>query len=144
MSDILNVAMSWCIMPRVEKLKSINYQKLLKYGFFGATTAGIEFIVFLLLSPWAHIYVASTASFLIGLVASFIFNKFIVFRNSKQANKTEVVQFLALGLTNSQLSSVMTWAISTILPSIWAKIISMGAIIVWNYLLMNFVIFKKK
>lgn len=131
-------------MPRVEKLKSINYQKLLKYGFFGAITAGIEFVVFLLISQFMHIYAASTISFVVGLSASFIFNKFVVFNNSKQANKTEVMQFLALGLTNSQLSSVMTWAISTILPSIWAKIISMGAIIVWNYLLMNFVIFKKK
>lgn len=128
----------------MEKLKSINYQKLLKYGFFGAITAGIEFVVFLLISQFMHIYAASTISFVVGLSASFIFNKFVVFNNSKQANKTEVMQFLALGLTNSQLSSVMTWAISTILPSIWAKTISMGAIIVWNYLLMNFVIFKKK
>lgn len=131
-------------MPRVEKLRSINFRKLLKYGFFGATTAGIEFVVFLLLSPWAHIYVASTVSFLVGLVVSFIFNKFIVFKNSDDVKKSEAVQFLVLGLANSQLSSVMTWAMSLVVPGFVAKIISMGAIAIWNYLLMNFVIFKKK
>lgn len=131
-------------MPRVEKLKSINFRKLLKYGFFGATTAGIEFVVFLVLSPWTHVYVASTVSFLVGLVASFMFNKFVVFKNSKQVNKAEVGQFVVLGLVNSQLSSVITWTMSLVIPSFVAKIISMGAIAAWNYILMNFVIFKKK
>lgn len=121
-----------------------NLQKIIKYGFFGVITAGIEFVVFLLLSPWTHIYVASTISFLVGLVVSFTFNKFIVFKNSNNVKKSEAVQFLVLGLANSQLSSVMTWAMSLVAPGFVAKIISMGAIAIWNYLLMNFVIFKKK
>lgn len=125
-------------------LNNTNLLKLLKYGLFGGITAGLEFATFMLLSPWMHIYIASTVSFLVGLVVSFIFNKFIIFKNSKNIDKSEVLQFATLGLVNSQLSSLMTWVTSTILPSIWAKIISMGAIIVWNYLLMNFVIFKKK
>ncbi len=130
-------------MPRVEKLKSINFRKLLEYGFFGATTAGIEFVVFLVLSPWTHVYVASTVSFLVGLVVSFIFNKFVVFENSKEVNKAEVGQFVVLGLVNSQLSSVITWTVSLVIPNFVAKIISMGVIAVWSYVLMNFVIFKR-
>ena len=130
-------------MPRVEKLKSINFRKLLKYGFFGATTAGIELVVFLVLSPWTHVYVASTVSFLVGLVASFVFNKFVVFKNSKQVKKAEVGQFVVLGLVNSQLSSVITWTVSLVIPNFVAKIISMGVIAVWSYVLMNFVIFKR-
>ncbi len=122
----------------------MNLTRVTKYGFFGATTAGIEFVVFLVLSPWTHIYVASTVSFLVGLVASFVFNKFVVFKNSKQVRKAEVGQFVALGLINSQLSSVMTWAMSFIIPGSVAKIISMVAIAAWNYVLMNFVIFKSK
>ena len=73
-----------------------------------------------------------------------MFNKFVVFKNSKQVNKAEVGQFVVLGLVNSQLSSVMTWAMSLVIPNFVAKIISMGAIAAWNYLLMNFVIFKRK
>lgn len=122
----------------------MDLRKIIRYGLFGTITAGLEFSVFLVLSPWAHIYVASTVSFLVGLVASFIFNKFVVFRNSKTVERSEVLQFFALGLANSQLSSLMTWGLAFVLPGVVAKIISMGAIVVWNYLLMNFVIFRKK
>ena len=125
-------------------MKRVDFVKAVKYLIFGAITAGLEFAVFFLISKYMHIYVASTVSFVVGLSASFIFNKFVVFNNSRQFNKVEVSQFLALGLLNSQLSSAMTWVISTALPGAVAKMISMGAIIVWNYLLMNFVIFKKK
>lgn len=122
----------------------MDLRKIIRYGLFGTITAGLEFSVFLVLSPWAHIYVASTVSFLVGLVASFIFNKFVVFRNSKTVEKSEVLQFFTLGLVNSQLSSLMTWGLSFVLPGVVAKVFSMGAIVVWNYLLMNFVIFRKK
>ena len=122
----------------------MNIRKVLKYGFFGGVTAGLEFVIFLMLSSWTHIYVASMVSFLVGLAASFLFNKFIVFQNSKTVSKMETVQFLALGLINSQLSSAVTWATSIFLPRPVAKIISMGAVAVWNYVLMNRVIFKKK
>lgn len=118
--------------------------RIVKYGFFGATTAGIEFIVFLVLSPFVHIYVASVVSFMVGLVVSFVFNKFVVFKNSKKITRPEVVQFVALGLVNSQLSSLMTWSVSFVLPSPVAKVISMGAIAVWSYLIMNLIIFKNK
>lgn len=125
-------------------VRKINLDKAIKYIVFGGVTASLEFAIFLLLSPWTHIYVASTASFMVGLVASFIFNKFMVFKNSKDIDKSEVFQFATLGLVNSQLSSLMTWAISMILPGYVAKILSIGAIVVWNFLLMNFVIFKRK
>ena len=118
--------------------------EVVKYIFFGATTAGIEFVVFLVLSPFVHIYVASVISFVVGLVTSFAFNKFIVFKNSKKVVRGEVVQFMTLGLVNSQLSSIMTWGVSFVLPSPAAKVISMGAIAVWNYILMKLVIFKKQ
>ncbi len=121
-----------------------DLSKLIKYGFFGATTASLELVTFLLLNEFVHIYIASTVSFFVALIVSFLFNKFIVFKNSKNVTKAEVVQFVTLGLVNSQLSSLMTWGVSFVLPSPVAKIISMGAIAAWNYVLMNFVIFKRK
>ena len=97
----------------------------------------------MVLSMWMHIYTASALSFLVGLVTSFVFNKFVVFKNSKKVALCEIVQFFALGLVNSQLSSFMTLIASMIMPKSVAKILSMGAIAAWNYVLMNFIIFKK-
>ena len=121
-----------------------DYKKIVKYGFFGALTAGIEFVVFLLISPVTYTYVASFVSFSLGLISSFIFNKFIVFKNSKKVVKGEVAQFFVLGLVNSQLSSLITYGLAFITPKPIAKIVTMGLIAGWNYLLMNFIIFKIK
>lgn len=117
-------------------------KKVLSYLAFGGVTAGIEFSVFWMLHLSFHIYIASTISFLVGLFASFIFNKFIVFRGLKTITKREVAQFAALGIVNSQLSSLLTTVGAFIFPGLAAKIISMLAIIVWNYIIMNKIIFK--
>ncbi len=117
-------------------------KKILSYLAFGGMTAGIEFSVFLVLHLSLHIYVASTISFLAGLSASFIFNKFIVFRGSKAITKQEVVQFAILGVVNSQLSSLLTTIGAFIFPGFAAKMVSMLAIVVWNYIIMNKIIFK--
>ena len=124
--------------------KKDKLYKLIRYGFFGSLSACIELGVFLLLSPHTYVYVASSASFLAGLVFSFIFNKFIVFKNSKNVAKGEVLQFITLGLVNSQVSSLVTYGLSFVIPKTFAKIITIGLIAGWNYLLMNLIIFKKK
>ena len=124
-------------------LRRIGMKKIGKYGIFGVITAGLEFVIFMVLSMWIHIYAASALSFLVGLVTSFVFNKFVVFKNSKKVTRREVVQFFALGLVNSQLSSLITLVAVLVVPRLVAKIISMGAIAAWNYVLMNFIIFKK-
>ena len=124
-------------------LRRIGMKKIGKYGIFGVITAGLEFVIFMVLSMWIHIYAASALSFLVGLVTSFVFNKFVVFKNSKKVTRREVVQFFALGLVNSQLSSLITLVAVLVVPRSVAKIISMGTIATWNYVLMNFIIFKK-
>ena len=124
-------------------LRRIGMKKIGKYGIFGVITAGLEFVIFMVLSMWMHIYAASALSFLAGLATSFVFNKFVVFKNSKKVTRREVVQFFALGLVNSQLSSLITLVAVLVVPRSVAKIISMGTIATWNYVLMNFIIFKK-
>lgn len=120
------------------------YRKISKYGLFGVITAGIELGVFIAIEPFSHIYAASLISFLAGLVSSFLFNKFLVFKNTDRATKKEATQFIVLGLVNSQLSSLVTWILAAVVPNHIAKIISMVLIAAWNYLIMNFVIFRKK
>ena len=117
-------------------------RKVLVYLSLGLVTAGVEFVVFVLLEGVVNIYVASTVSFLVGLVVSFLFNKFLVFRNDKQIKLRESVQFLVLGLVNSQASSIITLALSLVVPGYVAKVTSMFFIAMWNYLVMNKIIFK--
>ena len=50
-------------------------KKKITYLFFGGITALLEFTSFIILDNLLTVYVASVASFLIGLLSSFIFNK---------------------------------------------------------------------
>lgn len=128
-------------------LKRMDVKKVFKYGLFGAISAAAEFVTFIVLiiaTDAKHTYIAATISFLAGLMLSFVFNKFFVFKNSKEVRKAETVQFLVLGLMNSQVSSFITYALAFILPQVFAKIVTIGLVAGWNYLLMNFIIFKKR
>lgn len=122
-----------------------KHNKIIRFGIGGLISAAVEFLVFLLISRFAELYVASLVSFFCGLITSFLFNRFFVFRsNSKNTEMlTEIIKFAALGLLNSQISSWLTVSLSLVLGSgVLAKIITMGLIAIWNYVVMNKLIFK--
>ena len=121
--------------------------KILKYIFFGGLSALIEFLSYALLKQFINggdfqIGLISAISFSLGLISSFLFNKFLVFQKKDKQSK-EVFQFICLGLVNLIISSTLTVLLSKIIDPIFAKIVTMALIVVWNFLLMNFVIFKK-
>lgn len=124
----------------MSKIKDLH--QIARYVFFGLLSAGLEFLLFTAIAGMVHLYIASVVSFSAGLITSFIFNKFLVFKKSNQIHKTEVIQFTLLGILNSQVSSFMTVGLAIFLPVTAAKIITMTFVAVWNYLLMRFVIFK--
>lgn len=119
-------------------------KRVARYGSLGLVTAGLELAAFVVLDIVMHIYAASVVSFFVGLITSFLFNKFLVFKNTKKVTQKEVAQFATLGLANSQLSAIITWSIAFITPGYTAKIISIVFIAIWNYLIMNFIIFRKQ
>lgn len=121
----------------------IMFRKFVKYSFFGGISAAVEFVVFLLISSLFDLYIAAFLSFMMGLVCSFLLNKYIVFKNGG-FSYAEAIQFIVLGLINSQVSSLVTVFMAGVVGDVFAKIISIGFIVIWNFLIMNFVIFKGK
>jgi len=121
----------------------IMNNKILRYIVCGGVSAGLEFLVFAALYQLTEIYISAFVSFLCGLVASYLLNKYIVFKK-KGTTGVEVTQFVILGLVNSQISSLMTIGLSFVVPAIVAKFISIVLIAVWNFIIMNTIIFKIK
>lgn len=117
--------------------------KILRYIVCGGVSAGLEFLVFAVLYQLTEIYISAFVSFLCGLVASYLLNKYIVFKK-KGTTGVEVTQFVILGLVNSQISSLMTIGLAFVVPAIVAKFISIVLIAVWNFIIMNTIIFKIK
>lgn len=119
-------------------------KRIVKYGFFGLMAAGLEFLVFILIVKVVPVYIASTISFSLGLVASFLSNKYIVFNKSSRISRAEVSQFVLLGVVNSQVSSLITVGLAMVVPASIAKITAMAVIAAWNYVIMGRFIFKSR
>lgn len=125
------------------KISLITNNKVLRYIFCGGISAGLEFLIFAFLHQFVEIYIAAFISFLFGLITSYVLNKFIVFKKSGN-NGVELTQFVLLGLINSQISSLLTTGLALIMPAIVAKVISIILIAIWNFIIMNTIIFKKR
>ena len=125
------------------KIDVLIRKQSLQYLFFGAIAAVTELATFIILVSSFSTYASAVISFLFGLIMSFIFNKFFVFKSSKGAH-FELFPFILLGLANSQVSGFLTSYLSTIVGyPLLAKVISMAAIAVFSYTIMKYAIFKK-
>lgn len=123
----------------------VKYSRPIKFIGGGIISATVEFSSFYFLVDFFDLYIASVTSFLLGLVTSFLFNKFIVFKsNASQRGFTkEVISFGVLGLVNSQLSGFLTISLASLFQEEFvAKIVTMMIIAAWNYIIMGKIIFK--
>lgn len=86
--------------------------------------------------------VAHMLSYGVGLASSFFFNKRAVFR-SKNPMRLEAVKYVVLAGINLVLGSIMIMVLVGILK--WnadlAKIIVIGVVSVWNFVIFKYVIF---
>lgn len=120
-----------------------KHKKIVLFGICGAITASIEFVTFLVLQQFTDaIYIISVISFAVGLLSSYLLNKYIVFKKSEKSY-AEAGQFFALGLINSQISSITTLVLANFMDSVVAKALTIIAIAIWNYTIMNMIIFRK-
>lgn len=127
--------------------------RLRRYLLVGVSAFATEYLSFTLLFSVFKIdpSLAHPASFLLGLIVSFIGSRYITFKpradeiHSRGA-AAQVSSFLALGLLNMFISTTLIVLIIKYvgLHPILAKLLVMSMIIVWNYLIMGRLIFKTK
>lgn len=130
-----------------------NQAKFLRYVLIGGSAALLDFSVFFLLFkllswslPWAStsiILVANTVGILAGFVWGFFLQKIWAF----QAKGRAEIQFfytLLLLIFNILLTSVAIAPLAELLhqPIAVAKIIMQIVVVLWNYCIYNYFIFK--
>lgn len=119
-------------------------KKIVKFLISGGSAAAVEYAFFILIILWgATAVVAQPVSFCAGLAVSFLLNKHWVF-SSKGSVKKEIPAFIALGLTNLVVTTGIVWIFTDylhILPLI-AKVIVMGMVACWNFIIFNKMIFR--
>lgn len=121
-------------------------KRLGKFLVTGGTAAFVEYVVFLLLhAAGVLLLLSNSISFLCGFVVSFLLNRSWVF-SSKERPIKQLALYSVLAFINFLISNGLLWLFVERmgLASYIAKIIVMGMIASWNYLLFSRIIFKNK
>lgn len=125
-----------------------KHQKLVRYIISGGSAAAIEYGAFLLFQYGLHfpVWLSQVASFLVGLVTAFLLHALWTFRQGSQlmdAKRQRFVLYVLLAAINIVVTGVLIVILQRLAVPAWiAKIIVMGAVIVWNFALLNKVIFS--
>ncbi|MBP9738929.1 GtrA family protein [Candidatus Saccharibacteria bacterium] len=125
--------------------------KLAKYLITGATAFAVEYSSFLLIigiTPGAGLGIAQTTSFTLGLFTSFLGSRLFTFQNNARPyhhdRRIQLLSYALLAFINLILTNViMSILIHGFNFDHWlAKLIVMGSLVVWNYVILNRLIFK--
>jgi|GEM_PF-978179 len=119
-----------------------------RYLLVGGSSAGIEYGLFaLLVVVGMHAGWANAVSFLVGFLYTFILhNSWSFAGNHKHASHVRLLSYALLAGINVVATSLLVTLqvdILAINPFI-AKVVCMGMVVVWNYLLLSRIIFRNE
>jgi len=130
----------------IQKLKSTLKKPIGRYVVVGGTVYIIELVVIIVAQAMgAGNLLAVGLSFWIGLLLSFVLQKFITFRDKRKAKKLVMVQFLAvtlLVLWNFGFTLLVTKLLNTRVPVIFSRTFALGITTLWNFYLYRTRIFS--
>ena len=136
-------------MQRIKQLFQ-KYREMILYVFFGGCTTVVSVGSFVLFNSFLHIHelVANVLSWILAVGFAYATNRRWVFCSSAKGKAvwTELVAFyggrlLTLGLEEVFLLAFVTWLS---MNSTAVKLIAQFAVLVGNYILSKFLIFRKK
>lgn len=135
-------------------IAKIFTNKLFRYLVSGGSAAVVEYSLFNLLfyivlkNQSTALLTSQITSYLSGLLTAFLLHHFWTFKTTgashANSGKKQFIMYSAVSLTNLVLSSFILVILKENLHFYpWlAKIITMGMIVTWNFLILNKIIFK--
>jgi len=128
----------------------MNYKRLYRFLISGGSAAVAEYSLFVLITyivPTVSVVIPQTISFMTGFIISFLLNKKWVFGNTINRNlKVLIIKYSSLALINLLLGNFLVWIFVEVaqINVLFAKIIVMGMIALWNYVIFSRFIFTTK
>lgn len=128
-----------------------SLREVLSYAIVGATVTGLNFALYYLLSRYTllHYELANIIAFIIANIYAFFANKLFVFRSPSLAPLTLIPEALGFsaerGLACILDLLFMFVGVSLLsIPDMLVKAGSSATVIILNYIISKYVIFKKK
>lgn len=122
----------------------IDKKKFIKYAIAGSATFIFEYSSFIILySIGFKENISHSLSFVLAIMINFYLLKFFVFQDSKKEVLLQISGYLILILINFILSNIIISLLSNYnINAYLSKILTMIIIIIWNFTIMNRLIFK--
>lgn len=125
-------------------------QKLVKFATVGVSNVAIDFgVLDLLLYFHVNPYIASSISYTLAMTNSFVFNRLWTFKDGQRNVWVQYFQFMLANAIGYLFNIGFIYAFDRYidLGSDWlgtnaAKLFAIGLIVIWNYGISRFVIFK--
>lgn len=132
-------------------IRMLFTREMLSYIFFGICTTVVNIVVFqactaLLHWNWA---VSNVLAWILSVLFAFVTNKLFVFQSKKSGSKRfiwEAVTFFAARVLSLGIDMAGMWLLLDCLNvnSLFSKILMNVVVIIVNYILSKFIIFRKK
>lgn len=133
-------------MPSKARIIKMLRGSLGKYLVVGVSVYLLELLVIVLAqNAGATAVEAVSISFLIGLIVSFILQKFVTFGDKRVHHRILLPQFIAVTLLvifNFGFTVLMTKLFTHILPAVVIRTLAIGVTTIWNFYLYRTRIFK--
>lgn len=114
---------------------------LLRFAIVGAITTTVDFVFFTtLVAATLAPALANIFSYSCGILVSYVLNRSWTFRAKR--SRVQAVKFVVSTVTGLLISTGLVAALSTILPPIVAKILSVPVVFAWNYLTSRLWVFR--
>lgn len=117
-------------------MPALPWSKFWKYCVVGLTGTAVDFGVLLLLVEVAHwsVLPANTLSFLLAATNNYVLNKYWTYADPERSIGKQYVKFLLVSTVGLGLNTVlMSLLVSFGMWYVAAKVIVIGAVLVWNF-----------
>lgn len=137
----------------MKKIKELffKYKEIVYYGIFGVLTTIINYVSYILFTRLFgfNIFISNLLAWILSVIFAFITNKIIVFKSKEFTLKVlikEISSFILARLFSLLLDMLILYIMSDLIGinDLIVKIISNIIVIIVNYILSKFIIFKNR
>lgn len=128
-----------------------THRKFIVYATIGGCTFVLDYSCFFVSFTYLHapIFIANAIGLIVGFVVSFIGNRTLVFKTSKENTHHSTLKQVLLYSVLLTFNTILSYGVIRVcqnsgIAPIVGKVVAMFAIAAWNYVIYQKVIFKKK
>ena len=138
-----------------------SFIQFIRYIFVGGTAFVVDYGVMVILAEifLLNSIIASTISFVLGLIVNYLLSVSWIFKSSKMQNRlAEFCAFALIGIIGLVINTIIIWLADTVAAShmllgewfpqdkyyMIGKIISTVVVFLWNFFARKYIVFEKK